>query len=247
MNSRVGILILALAALTGCNKKLSGIFDRNTTKLVVNDVRFDYLSSKAKIDYESDVQSVSGTANIRIKKDSIIWISLSPGLGIEAARVQVTEDSVVLLDKVNKAYYIYDFPSLSKKLKFDLNYHLVESVVLGNLIYPYDREKVVKNPKSFAYNQQHSQFYFENFIGVESMKLEKIQVTDTLTKNTISVNYADFQLVEEEIFPFLIDAVLSYSDKKTSPVKVNIEYKQTAIEKKPLKFPFNIPQRYEHK
>ena len=246
-NSHIWVVFVAIFLLSGCNKKFGGIFDRNSAKLVVNDVEFEYLSSKAKIDYQSKEQNVSGTANIRIAHDSVIWISLSPGLGIEAARVLVTKDSISFVNKVDKFYGVYDYLTLSHKLGFNLRYDLIENVVVGNLIYPYDKEKILKAAGNYSYDQHHGQFYFQNHIGVESMKLEKIQVTDTLTKNSISVNYADFQLVEEEIFPFLINATLNYADVKLEPVKVDIEYKQTTLEKKPLRFPFNIPQRYERK
>lgn len=246
-NSWFRVLLLSLIILTSCNKKLTNIFDRNTTNLVVDDVQFEYLSSRAKIKYDSESQSISGTANIRIHKDSLIWLSLSPGLGIEAARILVTRDSLVMLDKVNKTYSIYDFQELSKSLDFELNYGLVEAVILGNLVYPYERERLIKSSKSYLYSQQQGSFYFENYIGTRTKKLEKIQVKDTLTSNTISVNYSDFQLVDEEIFPFQIDARLDYQKKATDPVEVAIEFKQTEIEKKPLKFPFNIPQRYERK
>ena len=246
-NSWLSVSLIALILLTGCNKKFSYIFDRNSTRLVVNDAKFDFLSSKAKINFESEKNNVSGSANIRIRKDSIIWVSLSPGLGIEAARVLITTDSVTLLDKINKVFMKYSFAELSKKLDFDLNYGLVESAMLGNLVYPYDRERLVRTASTYAYSQQHSSYLFENFIGATSMKLEKIQVLDTLSRNTISVNYTDFQLVDEEVFPFQISAILEYAKKGTDPVKVSIEFKQTEIEKKPLKFPFNIPQRYDRK
>ncbi len=79
------------------------------------------------------------------------------------------------------------------------------------------------------------------------MKLEKLQVVDTATKNTISVNYGDFQLVEEQVMPFGIDAELRYKMEKKDPTQIEILYKQVQIENKPLKFPFNIPQKYERK
>ncbi len=243
-NSWFILLVVLLLTFSSCNKKFLDVFDRETT-LVVDDVEFEYLSSKAKIDYVSKNNSVSATANIRIQKDSVIWISLSPGLGIEAARVLVTIDSLVLIDKINKVYFNYNYDTLSKKLDFHLNYALIESVIVGNLIYPYEREKLIKSPKTYAYGQQQGNFVFENFIGVVSKKLERIAVMDTLSKNTVSVEYSDFQLVNEEVFPFQINALLSYVDDSNRKTSVNIEYKQTQIEEKPLKFPFNIPQRYE--
>jgi hypothetical protein len=243
-NNTLIVLATALLILTGCNKKFSDIFDRTTT-LVVNDVDFQYLSSKAKIDYQAKDNFISATANIRICKDSIIWISLSPGLGIEAARLLVTKDSVLMIDKINKTYFEYDFISLSKKLDFNLNYHLIESVIIGNLIYPYEKEKLMRKTSTYAYGQSQGSFQFENYIGATSMKLEKIHVLDTLSQNV--VDYSDFQLVEEEIFPFQINAVLNYAKEDQTKTLVDILFKQHQIEEKPLKFPFNIPQRYDSK
>lgn len=241
------IIITAFLLLTGCNKKLINIFDRNNNRLEVNEASFDYLSSKAKIHYESARQKNSVSANIRISKDSVIWISLSPGLGIEAARALVTKNSISFIDKVNKVYSNYDYPGLSRQLGFNIGYDLIESVIVGNLLYPYGQEKVLKTNDSYSYGQQYGRFFFQNYIDVKTMKLKKVQVTDTLTKNTVSVNYDDLRLVAEEAFPFLIQVKLEYPGLEGKSIKVDIEYKQTAIEEKPLKFPYNIPQRYGRK
>ena len=77
------------------------------------------------------------------------------------------------------------------------------------------------------------------------MKLEKLMVYDTVSQNTVSVKYGNFQLVEDEIFPFKIIARLEYEDQLKSSTQVSIELMKVTIEKKPLKFPFNIPQKYE--
>lgn len=247
MSKYWGCLLFVLVLLSGCNRKLSDIFDRNTGRLMVRDVTFEQLSAKAKIDFDSKESGLSGTANIRIRRDSIIWVSLSPGLGIEAARVLITNDSIFVLDKVHKEYQQIGLNELSERFDFDINFQLIQAVVLGNLIYPYDREKVVRSASGFTYNQQQGSFYFENIIGAKTMKLEKLQVTDTVSENTFSVNYREFQLVEEQILPFEIAAELRYKDRSKDPTRIDIEYKQAQIEKKPLKFPFNIPQKYERK
>lgn len=247
MNKVWTLLVVSLILLPGCNKKFSDIFDRNSDYLVVNDIDFDYLSAKAKVDFESPKNTISGTANFRIRKDSIIWMSLSPGLGIEAARILITKDSVFFLNKIDKEYSLMSFEALSKKFEFDVTFEIIQSVLLGNQIYPYERERVIRNSEMYAYSQQHGKFFFENYIGSKTMKLEEIHVEDTVSKNTISVNYGDFQLVEEEVFPFRILANLKHQDKSKGLTNINVEYKQTEIEKKPLKFPFNVPQKYERR
>ena len=246
-NKQFIVAVLMLLVLSSCNKKFSDIFDRVGNRLVVDDVQFEYLSAKVKVDFDSEKQSISGTANIRIEKDSVIWVSLSPGLGYEAARVLITTDSVLILNKHEKTFMDFSFPEISEKLDFDLNYSLVESVVIGNLIYPYVRERVVKSGDMYTYSQIHSGFQFDNFIGAKTMKLEKLNVKDTLTNNTVSVTYGDFQLVNEEVFPFLIKAALEYQKEGKKKTTIDLEYKQANIEEKPLRFPFNVPQKYERK
>lgn len=240
------LLIIVSIALTSCNKKLKDIFSRNTGELVVDDFEFDYFTSKAKIDFESENKNLSFTANIRMQKDSVIWMSLSPALGIEAARVLITPDTISFINKVDKVYSIYSFRELSDKFKFDLDFRLVQAVILGNLIYPYDKEKVSKRTNYYTYRQIKKQYFFENNIGARSMKLEKVNVKDSISGNSIGVSYGDFQLVQDQPFPFAIDAKLvkKASDDHT---EVEIEYKQAQVEEKPIKFPFNISSKYERK
>ena len=246
MNSyKNAFLILMVFLLASCNKNIKNLFDRNTTtKLVVNEVNFDFLSAKAKVNFDGE-KDYSLSSNFRMQKDSVIWMSLSLGLGLEVARVMITKDSISVLDKLNKDYKMIDYQTISKKYDFDINFNLIQSVILGNLIFPYDREQVVKNEDMYAYAQKTGNYQFENYIGALSMKLEKLNVKDYLTKNEISVRYDDFQLVGEEIFPFKIFTLLEYGSGKKKSTHIDIEFNKINIESKPLKFPFSVPQRYE--
>lgn len=238
-------LLLFVLLFSSCNKNIKNLFDRNNALLEVNEVDFDYLSAKAKVDFQSE-KNLSLTANFRIRKDSVIWISLSPGLGIEAARILVEQDSIWVLNKLDKTLEQLGYADVSKDFDFDINYQLIQSVILGNLIFPYEREQVVKSADMFTYATRSGNYRFENSIGSMSKKLEKIQVRDNVTKNEVSVGYQNFQMVGEQIFPFKILAVLEYGGTtKKEDTKVDIEFNKIEIEDKPLKFPFNIPQKYE--
>ncbi|XOV92013.1 MAG: DUF4292 domain-containing protein [Bacteroidota bacterium] len=238
-------LLLSGLLFTSCNKNIKNLFDRGNTKLEVNEVDFDYLSAKAKVDFQSE-KNLSLTANFRIRKDSVIWISLSAALGIEAARILVGQDTIYVMNKLDKSFDQMDYASVSKDFDFDITYKLIQSVILGNLIFPYDREQIVRSDKDYTYATRSGNYRFENSIGALSKKLEKIQVKDAVTKNEVSVQYQDFQLVGEQIFPFKIFTLLEYGgDTKKEDTKVDIEFNKIEIEDKPLKFPFNVPQRYE--
>ncbi len=241
--SLVAILILGVL-IVGCGKKFSKLFYREPATITVNEFDFDYLSAKLKIDYDGD-KNLSGIANLRMRKDSVIWISLSPGLGVEVARMLITKDSISIIDKYNKKYIVTDFEKLSKKFDFNIQYSLVESLLLGNLISPYTNEKLKKIEEHYNYQQQLGNYSFTNAIGSKSMKLEKLHVQDTVSKSSILVNYGGFQLVEDQILPFIINASHTKGKSEVASTKVDIEYSKAEIEKKPLKFPFNVPQKYE--
>ena len=64
---------------------------------------FNYLSAKAEVSYtDKSGETSSFDINLRICRDSAIWISITPLLGIEVARVLIRHDSVIVLDRIHK-------------------------------------------------------------------------------------------------------------------------------------------------
>ena len=46
---------------------------------------------------------------MKIQRDSAIWISMTAPLGIEVARILITQDSVKFIDRYHKEYFKGDF------------------------------------------------------------------------------------------------------------------------------------------
>lgn len=247
MNKLVLISLIALIGLSSCNRKVGAIFGKNRDKLEVVDPEFEYFTAKAKFKFDDGKKGLSATANFRIKKDSIIWLSISPALGIEVARVLINTENVYVLDKFNKQYYEYTFEELSKEYDFDFNFQMIQSVILGNLVEPYKNQRVEKNDNYFTYTASKGVYLFHNYIGANSMKLEKVQVFDEGTRNTISVNYSDFILVNNQIFPNDIRAVINYEAKTKPNTEINISYNKMEIVDGPISFPYSVPSKYEKK
>ena len=246
MNKLLTTLIIASSVfLHSCNRKLSSAFAKKD-KLEVIDPEFDYLSSKAKFKFDNEGKKVSATANFRIKKDSIIWISIS-GFGFEAARVFIDQENVRVLDRLKKQYYEYTFDQLSQQYDFDFNFKMVQSVLLGNLIEPYRKQKYQKTDSYYEYDDEQGDYLFRNFIGSSSMKLEKVNVIDESTKNTISVNYSNFIRVSNQVFPNEISAVIDYETADKPNTEIYISYNKMEIESSPLKFPYAVSSKYERK
>ena len=245
MNRLIVLLIIGGVFLGGCNRKIRAVFSRKD-KLEVINPEFEYLSAKAKFKFDHDGSKVSATANFRIKKDSVIWISASM-LGIEGARIMIDTENVRVLDRLKKHYYEYTFAELSKEYGFDFNFQMLQSVILGNLMEPYKKQKVEKMEKYYAYTASKGIYLFRNFIGARSMKLEKVLVSDSNSKNTISVNYSDFVLVDRQVFPNEILAVIDYESRDKPNTEIEISYTKMEIESSPLSFPYAVSNKYERK
>ena len=77
----------------------------------------EYINAKAAVVLINDSNEVSFNISYRSKKDSVIWISVSPLLGIEVARLMITPDSVKMLDKIHNKYEATSFESINKMLQ----------------------------------------------------------------------------------------------------------------------------------
>ena len=92
---------------------------------------FDWLVGKMQIDFDSPEQKRSFSANYKMQKDSIIWISIAPALGIELFRVTLLPDSFIVLDKINRKYYTGNISQLGNKFNTDLSFENFQDLILG--------------------------------------------------------------------------------------------------------------------
>jgi len=79
----------------------------NYYQLLANRIEFETFSAKINTDYEGgDGKKYDVNVFIRMKKDSLIWISVNGALGIEGMRVLIDKDSVRILNKLDKEYQV---------------------------------------------------------------------------------------------------------------------------------------------
>ena len=115
MNKRFGFLMLVIGGLffiASCKSTRSTLkrpikehgFYYLYNKMIENQVNFDYLSAKFNVVYYQGKKKTDLRGQFRIRKDSLTWVSLSPALGIEAARITLSNDSVKYINRLNKTF-----------------------------------------------------------------------------------------------------------------------------------------------
>ena len=71
---------------------------------------------------------------IKMKKDSVIWISITGPLNIEGARILVTPDSVKIINKLEGTLQLSSIAHLQQITKLPLTFNDFQSILLGKPI-----------------------------------------------------------------------------------------------------------------
>ena len=134
MNSSYLVIIVALVSI-GCSPKIATTSSTTFTReeIKIDQVDFDYLSIKSKIEFVEAGNKKNATAVIRLRKDSILWFNLSGTLGVQGLRGLLTEDSILMINRVEKEYYTMSYAQLSKEFNFAIDYSLIQAMILGEM------------------------------------------------------------------------------------------------------------------
>jgi hypothetical protein len=113
--------------------------------VLANQFNFEWLVTKAQVEYtDRENNPESFDVNIRMRKDSAIWISVTPLLGIEAVRVLITPDSMKIMNRLKKTYMLRDLSFLDDILKAHINFEIMQAVLIGNY-FPYLKNEKLKS------------------------------------------------------------------------------------------------------
>ncbi len=218
----------------------------------VAEIDFKYLAAKSKLSFKSKDQDINN-ANVttRVQKDSLIWMSVSVVGGIEVARIQITRDSVTILDKIHREYSRYDFQTLSQRFNFAMNYDLLQALIVGNLPLPRRPAQKIKNERDYLLlRQSDGKVLVDNYIGEEDRKLKKLMLTEQPTKNTLRLDYKDFTALNSFVFPYTSLVTLNYQsgvDGQFYETLLQIRHSKVELVDKAPGFPFSIPSKYDRR
>lgn len=250
MNKYLGLFLCILLLMGACKREAVPTVSRQELKeLAIKEINFKYLSTRSKINFDDGERRIGATANIRIKKDSIIWFSVTPGFGIEAARGLVTQDSLFLINKLEKNYYAYSFPELSQKLNVNLSYNVFQAALLGDMLKPVSRrDKIDRQEGQVLIIQDEPQFNILNYISKETLKLDRVILQDKASTNALTLNYGDFKPLGGNVLPYSSTISAQHRNKQDlKTTTVAFKHNKAEFSDSPLSFPFDIPDKYDRK
>ncbi|HJS55957.1 MAG TPA: DUF4292 domain-containing protein [Chitinophagaceae bacterium] len=214
-------------------------------KLVSNRIEFETFSAKINTDYQgSDGKKYDVNAFLRMKKDSIIWISINGALGIEGMRILIDRDSVRILNKLDKEYQVRALAYLQEVAALPLDLRTVQELIIGNPVF-LDTNIVSYSTDGSTVSLLSEGQWFRHLISMNNndhlVLHSKLDDADILRNRTCFLNYSDY---ENKGVPFSTNRTISVTEKTKLDVKLN--FKQYGFNET-LSYPFSVPKNYKRK
>ena len=123
--TKIAFLALLLAA-TSCASRKKTVAPTPVTS-------YEWLTSKVDIDVEGNNMAFNDlTGQLRMRKDSIVWMSVTATMGVEVARIKVSTDSVWVVNKIEKTYLAESLDTVAARLKMPISLPWVQTMLLDN-------------------------------------------------------------------------------------------------------------------
>lgn len=179
------------------NKKVKQISSKKLEKLIKkSEFDFEYFSCKTRMLYNSQ----NFTANIRIKQDSIIWISLTGLFNIEGARIVITKDHYELRNKLKRTYDKKPISELEKFIPIKIDYKMIENLLVGNFIEKNIKKQKIETKEDKYIVKGNINTYDVLYSILPFGKIDSIEIQSDINDNRINAEYYKYEKVDNQDF-----------------------------------------------
>ena len=238
MNKFIYILIFALT-LSSCSTKQPPNNDysktpKNSKELIsmVNskNKNIEWLSLRGKINVVKENQDITLSVNIKHRKDSVIWLSISAPFGIEIIRAQATPDSIYFLNRTKKTWFIEPLNQIKEILKHEISFENFQDMITANPIILKNKYKIKIQDEGFALTSE-----FCDYLVSKDFRIKNANFIDG--ENRVNFSYASVDNTES--FPTQFSLKVNSQEQ----FEANLTYSKVVINTT-LKISFKIPKSY---
>jgi len=211
-----------------------------------NFIDFQTFSAKIKVHFEgSNGKRNDFTANITMKKDSILWINITGLLGVNAFRALITRDSVKLIDKLKRTVRLRSVEYLQDLIHIPMTFTDLQNLLIGNPVFLDSNNITSYTIDAKSVSLISISALFKHFLTIDrddyTLQHSKLDDVDASRARTADITYGDYQTGKSGI-RFSTYRKITVSEK--SKLDIEMEYKQFDFNK-PVSFPFSIPKSYD--
>ena len=249
MNKQSALLILGIFFIMACNVKRKTTNNISTplnsakaliSRVDANDKFPDWLSLKGKINLEKEGQKTSLSTDIRIRRDSAIWMSAKGPFGIELFRAVLTPDSIFYMNISKFTFSKQPISYLHQQIKTEISFQQIQKMFFGTPSIKKAKYSFLESEKGYIISAK------DKTKGTISFNVDKENfriVEGNYFKNKdeyFKFNLTDYALTETN---FIIPKNLFLNIRASDKFLAELNYSKITANKE-LKMNFSIPKRY---
>ncbi len=217
-------------------------FDSLIHRIAANQTGYQTLTARAKLSWDDGKSQQDFQAGLRMKKDSIVWMSIMGPMNIEAARVLITPDSFQLLNKMGNEYAGRNFSFLSNWLLFPVSFPMLQQILAG------EKADIHEKASTAVYQDSTFVIYCENnnllekiWVDSRNYTISKILLKDKLLTQQMSITFDSYNLLEGK--PFSYHRLIEVNRDGVTLV-LTIDFTKVKLNEN-LSYPFEVTAKYK--
>ncbi len=204
---------------------------------------YNTFAGHAKLNWDDGKTEQNFQATIRMKKDSLVWMSISGAMSVEGARVLILPDTFELLNKVSNEFLGRGFNYLNNWILFPVNFAMLQQIIAG--------EKLDIRPKAStaAFENNAYVIYYESnyllekvWVDTLNYTISKILLKDKLLTQQMSITFGSYNQLEGKPFSYHREIEVN---RDGVILKLTIDFTKVKLNENQA-YPFEVSGKYKH-
>jgi hypothetical protein len=211
-----------------------------------NHIDFQTFSGHMHVHFEgSDRKDNEFNAVVRIKKDSLIWVSINAVFGIEAFRLLITPDSVKILDRLKKVARLRSVSYLQEQMHLPVDFKALQDILIGNPIYVDTAHILFYKTDNKGISLFSAGDVFRNYLTLNldyTLQHSKLDDVDPLRARTGDMTFGEYD--HSPAMNFSTYRKISMAEKSKVDIEINVkQFKFNEV----LNTSFQVPKNYKRR
>ena len=217
--------------------------------IVNNPLEYQTFSGKMKTSLRLGKNDMDISTNLKIIKDEKLQLSFQVPILGEMFRLSISEDSLVIIDRMNKQFVAESIQDIKQTASFDFELHNLQSLFTNRLFLVGKQELKTEDFRLFSVEQEKETMLIKAkdkninyaFSVDYTDHIRNSAMVSNNKKTAMNWTYNNFSALEnKQLFPMQMGMTLNSSEKKFS---MNFAFSKIDLDKS-VEIDLNIPKKY---